>query len=327
MLKKYWKNLERINWGKSMRKIVLHNRTKYIIAGCMISIIFLICMIHIKQEQEFSFLQTVNRVQEITNVSILHMLDKVCRLKESLFSVMIEKNDNSVIGENQKIVAEIYYEQPVVSGSSDGINKINEYFEMEAEGWIHGEASRLTWFHDGRWENFNNQLDSMREMYGDDILAIQPCRYTVKTEFIYQNEQYICFKHVVKYQTGGPSVNYCFGTTFDKNTGEIVPINEIVEIDGEGLKEILIASYREKKIHKTREEEYEELIEVLYGNKTLNNFIITDGEDEIQLNYEYYYDGELFYLILNGELNYNDWWEVGWNGKTGSEMKLIFPTS
>lgn len=312
-----------------MKKVVLHRKIKFIITSCcMTGIVLLIFYIYIlKQEQKFLFLRTVDKIQEINNISISQVIDKTCKLKASLFSVTIEKNDNSVVGENQKIIAEIYYEQPVVAGNFDTVSRINEYFEMEAEGWIHGEVSRLTLYGDRWWKLFHHQLDDMREMYGDDRLAVQPCIYTVKTELMYQNENYICFRHLVKYQTGGPSCTYCFGTTFDKSTGEIVPINEIVEIDGKTLKAMLVASYEEEGIDKKRKDCYERLIEMLYGSNAQNDFIITRWDNEIELNYEYYYDGEFFYIILNSEIDYYFWWEVGWNGKIGSEMKLIFPTS
>lgn len=302
-----------------MKKAVLKHKTKCIITGCLAGVMFLIiviCFIHTKQTQKAFLYRIMDRIQEINEISVLQAVDKVWELKESFFSVSIEKNDNSIVGENQKIIANIYYEQPVVAGNSDAVNRINEYFEEEAEGWTHGKVSRLTLFGDRWWRLFHCQLDDMREMYGDDGLAAEPCIYTVKTELTYQNEKYLCFKHVVKYQTGGPSCNYCFGTTFDKSTGEIVPINEMAEIDGKTLKALLVASYEENGIDKKRKDCYDRLIEMLYGNDNENDFTLIRWDNEIELNYEYYYDGEFFHIILNEELSYYNWWEVEWDGKS-----------
>ena len=46
--------------------------------------------------------------------------------------VLIEKVDQSVYDEQGRLIAQIYYDKPIIQGDSEAVKKINAYFDNEA---------------------------------------------------------------------------------------------------------------------------------------------------------------------------------------------------
>lgn len=93
--------------------------------------------------------------------------------------------------------------------------------------------------------------------------------------------------------------HYYYGSTFDLKSGELVSIAKLTDIDGEGLENII-----EDVLGKDE----------IYAEVREDNYEIHYYQNKIAMDYEYYYDGESFYIILNrtekGESRI-----VKWNGK------------
>lgn len=92
---------------------------------------------------------------------------------------------------------------------------------------------------------------------------------------------------------------YYYGRTYDLKSGELVSITELTDIDADRLGSIIK--------HVLPEDD-------IYDEVGGNNYLIHYYEDEIAMDYEYYYDGESFYVILNHTKN-GESCIVKWNGK------------
>lgn len=51
-------------------------------------------------------------------------------------SISIKPIVQSIQGENNQVIAQIYYEKPVISGDAHGIKAIKDYFDVESRGWL-----------------------------------------------------------------------------------------------------------------------------------------------------------------------------------------------
>ena len=60
--------------------------------------------------------------------------------------------------------------------------------------------------------------------------------------------------------------------------------------------------------------------EVEYDELADNNYIITNYDEKLDMRYEYFYDGESYYLIDN--LSNPDGYLYKWNGKWESEYNI-----
>ena len=210
--------------------------------------------------------------------------------------VVIETIDQSIITEEGLRIARIYYDKPVLPGDSDVTKKINEFFEKEAEEWLKGEPCRLNYFRGDFLEMFLSWVDSEKEYWGEEVMAVSPDTYTVDTSVILYNDKYLSVMQIVNVYGTGPRYPYYIGSTFDLKTGELLPMNAIIPVDVELLKTDM--------------------------EKTLEGFEL-DYEfiDEDQWDYKYFYDGEYVYIILNNGTKINSGFLIKWNGKYGEEYE------
>lgn len=214
--------------------------------------------------------------------------------------VVIETIDQSIITEDGLRVARIYYDKPVLPEDSAITKKINEFFEKEAEQWLTGKPNRLTAFYDDYLEMFLSWVDDDRARFGDGEMVQSPDTYTIDTKVMLYNDKYLSVMQVKNVYGGGPRYPYYYGSTFDLETGELLPMDAIIPVDVKMLKEGI--------------------------GKTLKKEINYNFLDEDQWEYKYFYDGEYIYIIFNGILfedgsNINSGFLVKWNGKYGAEYE------
>ena len=221
--------------------------------------------------------------------------------------VIIERMDQSIYDEEGRLIAIVYYDKPVLQGDSEAAKKINTYFEKEAEAF-YDRGTGISWLSQiNFYEDFKNGMELMKERWGNEMLSQHPTHYTMDTSVCYMDEDMISIVQVWNYNLEHNDW-YCYGSTFDLQTGELIPITKLVNIKPEGMKEIFLSvAYEEA-------EEYE----VLKGD----NYVIDDYGHCVDMKYQYFYDGKFYYLINEFSLGLRTSLVIKWNGKWGENLEV-----
>ena len=221
--------------------------------------------------------------------------------------VLIEKVDQSVYDEQGRLIAQIYYDKPVIQGDSEAIKKINAYFDDEANAF-YDQGTSVTWFSKDAFHQFKDGLELMKERWGNEILAEYPPRYAMDTSVCYMDENIISIVQVRNYMLEHNSW-YCYGSTFDLRTGELIPITKLINIKPEEMKAIFLIAGN--------------IIDIgVYEVLKDDNYVIDFYEHHIDMKYEYFYDGESYYLINDFALEFRTSSVLKWNGKLGTEFSI-----
>ena len=221
--------------------------------------------------------------------------------------VLIEKVDQSVYDEQGRLIAQIYYDKPVIQGDSEAIKKINAYFDNEANAF-YDQGTSVTWFSKDAFHQFKDGLELMKERWGNEILAEYPPRYAMDTSVCYMDENIISIVQVRNYMLEHNSW-YCYGSTFDLRTGELIPITKLISIKPEEMKAIFLITGN--------------IIDIgVYEVLKDDNYVIDFGGHRIDMKYEYFYDGESYYLINDFALEFRTSSVLKWNGKLGTEFSI-----
>ena len=221
--------------------------------------------------------------------------------------VLIEKVDQSVYDEQGRLIAQIYYDKPVIQGDSEAVKKINAYFDNEANAF-YDQGTSVTWFSKDAFHQFKDGLELMKERWGNEILAEYPPRYAMDTSVCYMDENIISIVQVRNYMLEHNSW-YCYGSTFDLRTGELIPITKLINIKPEEMKAIFLIAGN--------------IIDIgVYEVLKDDNYVIDFYEHHIDMKYEYFYDGESYYLINEFALEFRTSSVLKWNGKLGTEFSI-----
>lgn len=221
--------------------------------------------------------------------------------------VLIEKVDQSVYDEQGRLIAQIYYAKPVIQGDSEAVKKINAYFDNEANAF-YDQGTSVTWFSKDAFHQFKDGLELMKERWGNEILAEYPPRYAMDTSVCYMDENIISIVQVRNYMLEHNSW-YCYGSTFDLRTGELIPITKLINIKPEEMKAIFLIAGN--------------IIDIgVYEVLKDDNYVIDDCGHRIDMKYEYFYDGESYYLINEFALEFRTSLVIKWNGKWGENLEV-----
>lgn len=221
--------------------------------------------------------------------------------------VLIEKVDQSVYDEQGRLIAQIYYAKPVIQGDSEAVKKINAYFDNEANAF-YDQGTSVTWFSKDAFHQFKDGLELMKERWGNEILAEYPPRYAMDTSVCYMDENIISIVQVRNYMLEHNSW-YCYGSTFDLRTGELIPITKLINIKPEEMKAIFLIAGN--------------IIDIgVYEVLKDDNYVIDFYEHHIDMKYEYFYDGESYYLINEFALEFRTSLVIKWNGKWGENLEV-----
>ena len=221
--------------------------------------------------------------------------------------VLIEKVDQSVYDEQGRLIAQIYYAKPVIQGDSEAVKKINAYFDNEANAF-YDQGTSVTWFSKDAFHQFKDGLELMKERWGNEILAEYPPRYAMDTSVCYMDENIISIVQVRNYMLEHNSW-YCYGSTFDLRTGELIPITKLISIKPEEMKAIFLITGN--------------IIDIgVYEVLKDDNYVIDDCGHRIDMKYEYFYDGESYYLINEFALEFRTSLVIKWNGKWGENLEV-----
>ena len=221
--------------------------------------------------------------------------------------VLIEKVDQSVYDEQGRLIAQIYYDKPVIQGDSEAVKKINAYFDNEANAF-YNQGTSVTWFSADAFQQFKDGLELMKERWGNEMMAEYPTRYAMDTSVCYMDENIISIVQVRNYMLEHNSW-YCYGSTFDLRTGELIPITKLISIKPEEMKAIFLITGN--------------IIDIgVYEVLKDDNYVIDFGGHRIDMKYEYFYDGESYYLINEFALEFRTSSVLKWNGKWGENLEV-----
>ena len=221
--------------------------------------------------------------------------------------VSIERRDESVYDEEGRLIAQIYYDKPVIRGDSEAIKKINAYFDNEANAF-YNQGTSVTWFSADAFQQFKDGLELMKERWGNEIMAEYPTRYAMDTSVCYMDENIISIVQVRNYMLEHNSW-HCYGSTFDLRTGELIPITKLISIKPEEMKAIFLITGN--------------IIDIgVYEVLKDDNYVIDDCGHRIDMKYEYFYDGESYYLINEFALEFRTSLVIKWNGKWGENLEV-----
>ena len=221
--------------------------------------------------------------------------------------VLIEKVDQSVYDEQGRLIAQIYYDKPVIQGDSEAVKKINAYFDNEANAF-YNQGTSVTWFSADAFQQFKDGLELMKERWGNEMMAEYPTRYAMDTSVCYMDENIISIVQVRNYMLEHNSW-YCYGSTFDLRTGELIPITKLISIKPEEMKAIFLITGN--------------IIDIgVYEVLKDDNYVIDDCGHRIDMKYEYFYDGESYYLINEFALEFRTSLVIKWNGKWGENLEV-----
>ena len=221
--------------------------------------------------------------------------------------VLIEKVDQSVYDEQGRLIAQIYYDKPVIQGDSEAVKKINAYFDNEANAF-YDQGTSVTWFSADAFQQFKDGLELMKERWGNEMMAEYPTRYAMDTSVCYMDENIISIVQVRNYMLEHNSW-HCYGSTFDLRTGELIPITKLISIKPEEMKAIFLITGN--------------IIDIgVYEVLKDDNYVIDDCGHRIDMKYEYFYDGESYYLINDFALEFRTSSVLKWNGKLGTEFSI-----
>ena len=208
----------------------------------------------------------------------------------SELEVTIERTDRSLVNEDGVTIAIIYYDRPVVSGDTAVAEKITEFFEEEEQNWFAG-TGRLLDFPGNDYDNlfacFLGGVADLRERYGDEDVAEEPCLYSLESRIMYMDDDILSILQIKEFRTQRGSTNY-YGCTFDLHTGELLKLKDL-DISADDIKNIF------------SQDEYLD-----HFSEMSEDYIVVAHEEEFDMTYQFYVDKKYLYLLDNTVEKYND---------------------
>lgn len=290
-------------------RVILKKRLLYIFIIC---ILIVIVIVFLREKQSFE--EFIHNEEAVHNIEI----------SNSALNYEIKRIDYSIKNESNETLAYIYYDKPIVQGDNvEACEKINQFFENESEGWFEGN-NRLTHNQKSEFEDIKVRMHEEIERYGEETVAVQPFLYVVDTEIIYEDDKYISIRQISNIQLTGKRSWFYYGSTFDKETGELVGFDDFLDVDADKWRNSIVAFLSEGILDYNHNVTLDE-IEEIYGPNEEDYKVYIDWNDdkdiELDMNYEYFYDGENIYIILNYYTLLDSGTILKWNGKLDDEFQ------
>jgi hypothetical protein len=235
------------------------------------------------------------------------------------YTVSIERIDRSIKSSDGRLLAAVYYDMPFVNKTSDSAKHINAFFRDECDGWFEGQ-NRLTHFQEEWYSSFSENVSELIDAYGEDTVSESPFSYRVDSLLTFSDENILSVLQIATYQTAGPMNEYYFGSTFDLRTGELISLDEIVNVSADFLRGAILelAAHESLKL----DDAALDRINRIYGASGNSDYDFLYNGKQFQLNREYFYDGIDYYIILNYGILDNFGSIMKWNGESGSGRRI-----
>lgn len=238
--------------------------------------------------------------------------------KNEEIQVSIERTDYSIKSDSGDILAYVYYDKPVVRGGKFS-DEINSFFESEQAGWL-GGSNRLTHYQEGWLQGFKKDVSEAIDSYGAETISEQPFIYTVDSNVVFHNDKYLSIRHIATVQKLGKRSWYYFGSNFDLETGELISMDKLVDMDAEDFRNSIVDVLASGILNYNHNISIQELEEV-YGDIGEDNYLIECDGENVDLRYEFYFDEENYYVILNHATLIDTGIIMKWNGKLFDEFE------
>ncbi len=240
---------------------------------------------------------------------------------EDLLYVDIVRQDHPIKNYKGELIADIYYDKPLLQGNNESLIKINKFFEDEYLNWLNDTPSRINFYQSNEMERFLESVRNWR-INNEQALIKQPFSNTIDTDVVFLSHDIISIRHDWHWMVGGVSSNYQFGYTFDLKTGELLPFTYFFDVKANDFKDTLFNLITESNLIDKSDEVKQEFIKKYYAPNSDCNFMYCSDGKTYDLSYEYYYDGKNINIILN-EIMYNASVILKWNGELGDKFKGI----
>jgi len=197
----------------------------------------------------------------------------------------IERVDYSIRNTEGEAVGITYYDKPVLSGEFDITNKINAFFKDECWEFFFGEYKIKSDFKRD-YDRFNEHV--VHALETNFLEASEPFLNTVETEVKYNDGKILSVLQRAFWHVGGCAPKYCYGDSFDVDTGELINPDYFIEVD--------INQFRDK-IEMFIIEKFVEWDGDILEQKADS---LKEALDNMEFkDYEYYYDGEAIFILFN----------------------------
>lgn len=236
-------------------------------------------------------------------------------------NITIQRIDHSVINDDGRILAEIYFDKPVICESSEEALKANNFFQNQYENWVNGIPDKLSKYTaNNAMDFFIESLNKFRYEHKDKEIPEDYFKCYVDTEIIYQSVSILSVRQKVYWNLTGSGSFYILGTTIDLKTGELLPFTALYDVDADMFRNDLINFLITATHSWTDANRLKKGIMETYGSNSNHNFDYVCNEQVCDLSNDYYYDGQQIYLTLDlGVYNGTDV-IIKWNGKVDSEF-------
>lgn len=274
-----------------------------------------------KTSKRMAYVLVVVCILSLTIIKLTSMPESNVGVIGSEFEEMqvsIERTDYSIKSDAGDILAYIYYDKPVVKNGKFS-DEINSYFEAEQDGWING-ANRLTHYQEGRLLGFKEDVSEAIDAYGVEVLIEQPFSYVVDSNVVFQNDKYLSIRHIATVQKLGKQSWYYFGSNFDLKTGELISIDNIVDMSADDFRNSIVECLASSILDYNHNISLKKLEEV-YGSRGEDSYLTEYDGENIDLRYEYYFDEDNYYIILNHATLLDTGIIMKWNGKLFDEFE------
>ena len=219
--------------------------------------------------------------------------------------IEIKRIERSIYGDSGKLITKVYYEQLVTLKDTKVARIINDFFEEEENTIYNNQLKnnnsisiKNVIYND--YSNFLESVFKFNESLGEDTLSETPFRYSVDTESVLCDNNYLSILQKFACVNIGPRSIYMFGITFDINTGEILTVDRIVDTDADRFRDVIIDFVNNTDIlspEYKREEAY-----IFYKKNAEHNYKANSEEDMcVEKKKDVY---ELGYLTLDLDVSY-----------------------
>ena len=132
---------------------------------------------------------------------------------DSRYTVSIDRTDKSIFTDKGQQLADIYFELPILSGDTEGVPKINTFYEKWCEEWLNDENI------DFIFAKVDEFIENNVEEY---ILPPELLTHSFNSTVTLLDQNTISIFHVSMWYGGGAPSHSLYGNTFNLKTGELV---------------------------------------------------------------------------------------------------------
>lgn len=146
--------------------------------------------------------------------------------------ITIERMDHSIKDDSGNLLAEIYYDKPVIFGESEAVKKINQYFEDEYSDWLNNIPADINFYQTDMMTRFLGFVENYRETYEENLTG-HPFYNKIDTTIVFTDSDTVSIRHTSHWSAGGVYERFQFGYNFNLHTGELLPFSYFYDVNAD----------------------------------------------------------------------------------------------